>query len=142
MRWKLSRTVLRGGAGGDTGSLLDTGKAGKKQPWLFRLRDDAPFAFAGLWECWRSPDGEPIETCAIVTTDANELTTAYHDRMPVILHSADYARWLDPEFQRPEGLTPLLRPYPAEAMVVEPVSPLVNNPRNESPECVRVVVPT
>jgi putative SOS response-associated peptidase YedK len=118
-----------------------TGKAREKQPWHFRLRDDAAFAFAGLWECWRPPAGEPVETCAIVTTDANELAKLYHDRMPVILHPADYARWLDPEYQRVEELAPLLRPYPAELMVAEPVSTLVNNPRNDSPDCVRVTAP-
>jgi hypothetical protein len=59
VRWKLSRTVLRGGTGGNTGPLLDTGAKGKKQPWHFHLPGDAPFAFAGLWECWRPPEGEP-----------------------------------------------------------------------------------
>src|SRR4051812_34360542 len=63
-----------------------TGPKGQKQPWRLRLRDNAPFAFAGLWECWRRPEGDPVETCTIVTTEANELAAKYHDRMPVILH--------------------------------------------------------
>ena len=117
------------------------GAKGKKQPWHFRRRDDAPFAFAGLWECWRAPGGGPVETCTIVTTEANELAAKYHDRMPVILHPVDYARWLDPENQRVEDLTPLLAPYPAEPMVVESASTLVNNPRNESSDCLRVTAP-
>jgi putative SOS response-associated peptidase YedK len=118
-----------------------TGPKGKKQPWRFRLRDNAPFAFAGLWECWQPQDGDPVETCTIVTTEANELAVKYHDRMPVILHPADYSRWLDPENQRVEELIPLLAPYPAEPMIAEPVSTLVNSARNESPDCVRVTAP-
>ena len=56
----------------------------QKQPFFFRLKDDGPFAFAGLWETWKG-EGEPLETCTILTTDANDLTKAVHDRMPVIL---------------------------------------------------------
>jgi putative SOS response-associated peptidase YedK len=74
-----------------------------------------------------------------VTTEANELAAKYHDRMPVILHPADYARWLDPDNQRAEDLAPLLAPYPAEAMDVVAVSTLVNSPRNDGPECLAPV---
>jgi putative SOS response-associated peptidase YedK len=116
-----------------------TGPKGKKQPWHFRLQGNAPFAFAGLWEHWRPADGEPIETCTVLTTEANELAAQYHDRMPVILHPVDYSRWLDSRSQRAEELSPLLVPFPDGLMVVNPVSALVNNPRNDSPDCVRVV---
>jgi putative SOS response-associated peptidase YedK len=77
--------------------------------------------------------GEPVETCTIVTTEANELAAQYHDRMPVILHPADYARWLDPA-AAPDRLAPLLAPYPAELMDVAKANPLVNSPRNQGPE--------
>src|SRR3954469_21625403 len=73
-----------------------TGKPGKKQPWHFHLKDDGLFAFAGLWEWWRPEEEEPVETCAIVTTSANELNARYHDRMPIVVDLADYAHWLDP----------------------------------------------
>jgi putative SOS response-associated peptidase YedK len=73
-----------------------TGKPGKKQPWHFHLPGYKPFAFAGLWELWKPPEGDAIETCVIVTTAANEVASKYHDRMPVIVDAGDYARWLDP----------------------------------------------
>jgi putative SOS response-associated peptidase YedK len=110
-----------------------TGPRGDKQPWHHRLRDDAPFAFAGLWECWTPPGGEPVETCAIVTTAANELAARYHDRMPVILDPADYARWLAPA-DRPEDVLPLLDSRPVEGLEVAAANRLVNNWRNDGPE--------
>ncbi|BAY17355.1 hypothetical protein NIES21_31920 [Anabaenopsis circularis NIES-21] len=109
---------------------------GKKQPYYFRLQDSQPFAFAGLWEMWHSPEGEEIASCTIVTTTANELLTPIHDRMPVILAPEDYDLWLDTQVQTPEKLQPLLDPYPAEAMTAYPVSNLVNKPQHNSPECI------
>jgi putative SOS response-associated peptidase YedK len=69
--------------------------AGKKVPRYLRLKDGAPMVFAGLWECWKAPDGEIIESCTILTTTANSLIEALHDRMPVILKPEDFAVWLD-----------------------------------------------
>lgn len=91
----------------------------RKQPYLVRNADGSPFAFAGLWERWTGPEGEIIESCTILTTDANDLTRPIHDRMPVILHPKDYDLWLDPEVKDPALLKPLLRPYPSEEMVAE-----------------------
>jgi putative SOS response-associated peptidase YedK len=93
------------------------------------------FAFAGLWERRSPPDGEAIECCTILTTDANKLTKPVHNRMPVIMDPADFGQWLDPS-ERPAVLQELLRPYPAEAMEAYPVSPYVNNARNRGPQCV------
>jgi putative SOS response-associated peptidase YedK len=107
------------------------GKA--KQPYLIRLKGGGPFCFAGLWERWTRGE-KPVETCTIITTDANELMAPIHDRMPVILSPADYGLWLDEAVQEPERLTPLLRPY-AGGLETFPVSPLVNSPRNNAPEC-------
>ena len=105
-------------------------KQGKtKQPYLIRLKGAEPFCFAGLWERWKE-----VETCTIITTEANELMAPIHDRMPVILAPADYALWLDEAVQEPERLTPLLRPF-AGAMEAYPVRALVNNVRNNSAEC-------
>ncbi|MGB6065468.1 MAG: SOS response-associated peptidase [Desulfomonilaceae bacterium] len=115
------------------------GKEDRKQPYLVRNADGSPFAFAGLWERWTGPDGEIIESCTILTTDANELTRPIHDRMPVILHPRDYDLWLDPEVKDPGMLKPLLRPYASGAMNVEPVSSKVNNATYDAPDCVEVV---
>jgi putative SOS response-associated peptidase YedK len=108
---------------------------GKNQPHYFRMRDGRPFAFAGLWEHWPG-EHQPLETCTILTTGANDLVRPVHDRMPVILGPEDFERWLDPAVREPELLQPLLRPFPAEAMTAYPVSMVVNNPRNETPKCV------
>lgn len=102
----------------------------KKSPIQFTLRDTDLFAFAGLAERWRSPTGEIVESCSIITTSANELLAPIHDRMPVILHSSDYDRWLDPQNHEIDSLQPLLVPYPAEEMRAERVSEVINNVRN------------
>lgn len=109
---------------------------GKKQPYYFRLRDEQPFGFAGLWEKWTNPDGEEIHSCTIVTTTANELLQQIHDRMPVILAPQDYDLWLDPGQQQPQALQDLLSPYPASEMTAYPVSTLVNSPKHNSAECI------
>jgi putative SOS response-associated peptidase YedK len=110
------------------------GKA--KQPWLIRLRDGSPMVFAGLWETWKSPGGEVIESCSILTTAANPLVAPLHDRMPVILSPATYGGWLNRQLTDAGNLMHLFQSYPAEKMDLYPVSPLVNNVRNESPELV------
>lgn len=107
----------------------------KKQPFYFRLRDGQLFAFAGLWEQWKS-EAEVIESCTILTTAANELLRPIHDRMPVILEPKDYDLWLDSTSEDPEPLQKLLRPYASQAMTSYPVSTQVNNPTNNSPACV------
>jgi putative SOS response-associated peptidase YedK len=114
-------------------------KGGQKQPYLARNTDGSPFAFAGLWEKWQAPEDEVIESCTILTTDANELTQPIHDRMPVILHPKDYDLWLDPEVKAPNLLKPLLRSYPSEEMMVMPVNPKVNKATYDAPDCVEAV---
>jgi putative SOS response-associated peptidase YedK len=106
-----------------------------KQPYLIRLKNGQPFALAGLWETWTSPDGELVESFTILTTDANEVLRPIHDRMPVIIAPEDYDCWLD-KATAPEDVQSMLRQYPAEGMESFPVNTLVNNPRNESPKCV------
>lgn len=107
-----------------------------KIPHFIRLETGLPFALAGLWDEWHSPDGSQIKSCTIITTEPNELMSALHNRMPVILHLSDYAQWLDVAPQKPEALQPLLVPYPATGMRAYPVSTLVNSPGNDRPECV------
>ena len=114
--------------------------AGKapKQPYLIRLKSGQPFAFAGLWESWTSPDGEVIESCTILTTEANEVLSAIHDRMPVIIAPEDYGRWLDPATPL-EEVKALLRPFPAEGMESVPGEHAGQQPRHESPQCVEPI---
>jgi putative SOS response-associated peptidase YedK len=107
----------------------------RKRPFYFHMRDGEPFAVAGLWETWEG-DGGVLETCTLLTTEANGLLASYHDRMPVILRPEDYDLWLDAEVRGTEVLLPLLRPYPREGMTAYVVSPLVNSPSNDSPRCV------
>lgn len=107
-----------------------------KVPHFIHMKDRRPFAFAGLWDNWTSPDGSQVRSCTIVTTEPNELMAALHNRMPVILQPADYERWLDPAPQTPDNLNPLLKPFPADAMSAYPVSTLVNSPANDRAELV------
>ncbi|HQE92850.1 MAG TPA: SOS response-associated peptidase [Anaerolineae bacterium] len=106
-----------------------------KQPMYIQLATKKPFAFAGLWELWR-PDDTPILSCTIITTEPNALLAPIHNRMPVILPPEAYNLWLDPTEQKPNVLNPLLKPYPADLMIVYPVSRLVNDPANDVPDCV------
>jgi putative SOS response-associated peptidase YedK len=104
-----------------------------RQPLLVRRKDQAPFAFAGLWERWPQPGGGVLRSCTIITCPANKLIAPLHDRMPVILASEDYERWLDPS--RADGRE-LLEPYPAAELEAFPVSPRVNSPQYDDPECI------
>jgi putative SOS response-associated peptidase YedK len=108
--------------------------AKQKQPYHFRPRDGRPFAFAGLWERWRGQGEAPVETCTIITTEANAVSRPVHDRMPVVLSPGDFAAWLDPRTAA-MNLAALLRPCPDEEVVAEPVGRYVSNPRHEGPLC-------
>jgi putative SOS response-associated peptidase YedK len=135
--WKLSRTVLRGAVGGNTDCLLDP-KEGKppKQPYAFELSNGSAFALAGLWDARKDKEGHWLQSFAIVTTEANELMSRIHPRMPVILHARDYDRWLDREETDRLPLD-LLRPYESEEMEVYEANPKVGNVRNNGPEMMR-----
>lgn len=102
------------------------------------MKDGQPFGFAGLWERW-GHDDQTIESCAIISTDANATVEPVHNRMPVILPAEHHALWLDPECQHRGNLEAMLQPYDAGAMEAIPVSTVVNNPRNEKPECVHAI---
>lgn len=110
--------------------------AGGKQPYHIHRRNSELFAFAGLWEHWEGEQGKSIDSCTIIVTDANELIRPVHDRMPVILDSADYKIWLNPGNQDVDVLTGLLTPYSSAKMESYPVSLQVNSPKNENPECI------
>lgn len=109
---------------------------GAKRPHFFHLRDDRPFAFAGMWEAWEGPDHSMLETCAIITTEPNELMRPIHNRMPVILPPVAYAAWLNPAILEPRRLASLLVPYAGNDLRAYAVSSFVNSPGHESPQCI------
>lgn len=113
-------------------------KEGKppKQPYAFELSAGGMFAFAGLWDAWKDSAGHWLQSYTIVTTEANELMSRIHPRMPVILHTRDYDRWLDREETERLPLD-LLRPYESEEMEVFEANPKVNSVRNNGPEMMR-----
>ncbi|MCL4561439.1 MAG: SOS response-associated peptidase [Chloroflexi bacterium] len=112
--------------------------AGRSQPYYFQLASGKPFAFAGLWDTWRPAEGEPLQSCTIITCAANELMAPIHERMPVMLDAAHLWAWMDPQAKGDE-LQGLLQPYPAEQMALHPVSPRVSSPAYDGPECVRPI---
>lgn len=103
-----------------------------KQPYFVHMADDAPFAFAGLWERWERED-KVLESCTILTTGANPLMATIHTRMPVILAPEDYRNWMQGDA---DGAAALLKPYPAGKMAAHRVSARVNSPRNDDEQCV------
>jgi putative SOS response-associated peptidase YedK len=110
-----------------------------KRPMYIRLKSGKPFGFAGLYETWKSEQGEQVVTCAIITTGANDLMKPIHDRMPVIIPKENESLWLDPRTDDQDLLLEMLRPYPTDAMVAYPVSKRVNMPSNNSPECIKPI---
>lgn len=111
----------------------------RRIPIYIRRRDGGLFAFAGLWDEWQSPDGSPLRTCTIITTEPNALIAPIHHRMAVILLPEWESEWLDPSVKEPSRLLSLLKPYPAEELEAYPVSTRVNNPANDDPLCIQPV---
>lgn len=109
-----------------------------KVPYYFQLKSRELFSFAGLYEPWQSPSGNTVMTCAIITTEANELVQGVHDRMPAILTRESELEWLEGG-QSLQDLQELLHPYPAEEMETYEVSSAVNSFRNNSEECIKPV---
>ena len=110
-----------------------------RRPFHLRLATAEPFAFAGLWDEWRAPDGALVRSCTIVTTDPNALVAPLHDRMPAILLAESEARWLDPTVQDLADLVDILQPYPSHLMETFEVAKVVNNVANDVPACVERV---
>ena len=113
---------------------------GKKQPYLIGRKDEHPFSLAGLWER-REQDGKVQETFTILTTAAAGLMTQIHERMPLIVSAESYDQWLDRNTPAAE-LQALLGPFSATELVVHPVSTIVNNPVNDTPQCIQPVQET
>jgi putative SOS response-associated peptidase YedK len=111
----------------------------EKIPMYIYLKTEKPFAFAGLWETWKSPDGKIIHSCAIITTVPNELMLTIHNRMPAILNKNDVATWIDIPNPTDSSLIDLLKPYPSDAMTAYQVSKIVNPPHNDVAACIKPV---
>jgi len=109
---------------------------GSKSPMYIQTVSRAPFAFAGLWESWDPPRGNPVRSCTIITTSANTFMSQIHHRMPVILDTRDFGQWLTPEKKNSDQLQGLLKPYESETLVGYKVSPYVNSPKNDSSDCI------
>ena len=112
---------------------------GAKQPHHIRFVDRRPFAFAGLWERWTPAEGDPVESCTILTTRPNSLISRLHDRMPVIIPPERFDDWISKGPLNPDGAEAMLLPHPADGMEAIPVSTLVNSPKNDDARCVEPV---
>lgn len=106
-----------------------------KQPYCFEVNNGELFVFAGLWDGWKDSSGKWVKTCSILTTTPNAVTSAVHDRMPVILDPDSYDLWLDPGMQNVAAISELLKPYDASQMQLYPVSSRVNHVTNDDEEC-------
>lgn len=111
----------------------------RRTPIYIRRRGGELFAFAGLWDEWQSPDGSPVRTCTIITTEPNALIAPIHNRMPAILRPEQEAIWLDPAIKDPARILSLLAPYPAEELEAYPVSTHVNNPSHDDALCIQPI---
>lgn len=111
-------------------------KTGKtKQPYCFEVNDGELFAFAGIWDRWKEPNGKVLETCSILTTTPNAVTSPVHDRMPVILDPDTYDLWLDPDMRDVRFVSEMLKPYDARQMRSYPVSTRINYVANDDEAC-------
>ena len=111
----------------------------EKQPYNFGMIDGSVFGFAGLWERWRDPAGNVVETCSILTVKPNSLVADVHDRMPTILRAEDYDLWLDPGVTEAARVADCLKPFDASLMKKCPVSSRVNHPAHDDEECAREI---
>jgi putative SOS response-associated peptidase YedK len=109
-----------------------------KVPFWFHLKTGEPFFLAGLWDCWHEGRPDALASYILMTTEPNALAAQVHDRMPVMLHSRDVARWLDPAAKDVDAVQDLLGPYPAAEMDAHRVSRRVNQPDNEGPDLIDV----
>jgi len=119
--------------------VVGAGEHPHKEPQHIGMVDGAMFGLAGLYERWRSEDGDVLDTCTIVTTEANTLLRPVHDRMPLIVAPEHYARWLDPASAE---VADLIVPYPSKAMAFYPVSSRVNSVRHDDASLIERAAPT
>jgi putative SOS response-associated peptidase YedK len=106
-----------------------------KQPYCFEVGEGELFEFAGLWDRWKNSSGQWVKSCSILTTTPNAVTSAVHDRMPVILEADGYDLWLDPGMRDVTAASDLLKPYDSRLMRCYPISTRINNVVNDDSEC-------
>jgi len=114
-------------------------ETGPKTPYNILLREGGLFAMAGIWETWMASDGSEVDTCAIITTEANKTLQPIHHRMPVILAPGDWGRWLETPETEARDLLPLLRPAPDDLLEAYEISTRVNRVANDGPELLEPV---
>jgi putative SOS response-associated peptidase YedK len=115
------------------------GTKGSKQPYFICIEDRALFAFAGLWERWNQPDGESLETCTLLTTEATAHLSELHARMPVIVDPVDYGLWMNPEVEDPDLVAPVMDRNLGGTLDFYPVSTHVNDVRHDDLRCLEAV---
>lgn len=121
-------------------SFFEWKKTGKdKTPYRIMLKNDEPFAMAGLWENWKNEKGEDVRTFTILTTSPNKLCEEVHNRMPCILDKKEEKLWIDLQIPE-EAAIDMLKSYPEKKMKMYPVSTLVNSPKNNMPEIIQKLV--
>jgi putative SOS response-associated peptidase YedK len=113
----------------------------RRRPHHVRLAAGELFSLAGLFEAWKSPEGEAIESCTLLTTAANAVVGALHDRMPIVVDPEHYPRWLDPELQDPDSVLSLTGTGISDRLRFHAVDFRVNNPRNDDPSCIEPIEP-
>ena len=108
----------------------------RKVPMRIKMKNNELFAMAGLWESWKSPSGELVHTCTILTTEPNDLMSTIHDRMPVILKQKDEQSWLNPKVKTIDELKPFLIPLENGLLEAYEVSDKVNSPKNNASDLI------
>jgi putative SOS response-associated peptidase YedK len=115
---------------------------GRKRPYFVHLRQGGPFAFAGLWETWTGPNGEEMDTAAVVTTSANRTLAAIHDRMPVVVPPEAFDLWLDSAKVDAQTAAALIAPAREDLFEAYEISTAVNRVANDSPELIQPAAAT
>lgn len=110
-----------------------------KTPFYIYLKSEEPFGLAGLWDTWKQPEGNVLESFTIITTEPNELMRSIHRRMPVMLKREDEEQWLDCSAAPFDKVQSLLKPFPADLMAAHEISKRINNPKYDEPDCVAAV---
>ena len=111
-------------------------KGKEKQPYAIAAADEAQMVMAGLWSKWKSPGGEEIQSCTILTCDPNKVMGELHNRMPVILAASDWPKWLGEEPATEDELVAMLKPCPDDALKMWPVNKMVGNVKNKGPHLI------
>lgn len=108
----------------------------RKQPYRIAMADGSPLALAGIWEYWAKEGHEPVISCAVIVTAANDFMRPIHERMPVIVRREDFARWLDPASSDTDAIAQMMTPAQADVLTAHPVSTRVNNVRNDDAQLI------